>query len=159
VFWEDTFIPELQLFLSEYRYYLKTDDGAFVGYDYSEVPALQQDIPTLATAAHQMWQMGMPANQALDTVGLPSAAFEGGDQGYLPAALLPTVDGLDDDVGAPPPAPAPATTQDEGGAVEAEDDDRKVWQLRAASDAERKKKAAGVGLLPKSNGSGGKLTS
>lgn len=41
-FWQDTMVPESLMFQAEYQYYLKADDGAFVAYDYSKVPALQE---------------------------------------------------------------------------------------------------------------------
>jgi hypothetical protein len=36
-----------------------------------------------------MWQMGVPANEALRTVGLPAPAIPTGDTGYLPMAVVP----------------------------------------------------------------------
>ncbi len=93
-FWEDTAVPELQLFEAEFQYFLRTDDGGFVAYDKSKVPALQQNVPDLIKAAFQMWQMGTSANQAFSSVGLKVAEIPGGDVGYIsknvvPVAILP----------------------------------------------------------------------
>lgn len=87
--WEDTLVPELGLYEVDFQYYLKHPDG-WVAFDTSKVPALQKDIPTLVTAAHQMWTMGVPANQAFYTVGLNVEPVPGGDIGYLPMAIIPT---------------------------------------------------------------------
>ncbi len=118
LFWEDTMIPELELFGAEYRYYLQTEDGAFVMYDYSKVPALQKDIPVLVDAAYKMWQMGTPANLAYETVGLSVPDVPQGDVGYVPLGVIP--------VG----VSGGAERSEEGGA-EAEEDERKelVWVL------------------------------
>jgi HK97 family phage portal protein len=118
LFWEDTMIPELELFGAEYRYYLQTDDGAFVKFDYSRVPALQKDIPQLVEAAYRMWSMGTPASIAYETVGMAVKDIPGGDTGYVPLGVIPVGSSIE-----------PEHTE-EGGA-EAEDDTRKglVWVL------------------------------
>jgi HK97 family phage portal protein len=113
-YWEDTAIPEQTLFQVEYQYYLQTDDGGFVRYDRSGVPALQQDVPALADAAHKMWTMGVPAQQAFNTVGLQVGEVPGGDVAWLPMTLMPA--------GSLPTE----ETQDTTGAMEAEEDVRKV---------------------------------
>lgn len=124
-FWEDTMKPELSLFGAEYRYYLRDEDGAFVAFDYSGVPALQKDVPKLTEAAHRLWQMGVPANQAFETVGLRVEDVPGGDVGYVPLGVIPS--GFS---GEP-------ERSEEGGA-EAEEDERKdlVWLL--PEDGEKK---------------------
>jgi hypothetical protein len=116
MFWEDTMTPELGLFEAEYRYYLRSGDGAFVAFDFSKVPALQKDVPVLAEAAHRMWQMGVPANKAFETVGLPVGDVPGGDVGYVPLGVM--------EVGYS--AEEPRT---EEGAAEAEEDTRKGLRL------------------------------
>jgi phage portal protein BeeE len=118
MFWEDTMTPELGLFKAEYRYYLRSDDGAFVGFDLSRVPALQKDVPVLAEAAHRMWQMGVPANKAFEVVGLPVGDVPGGDVGYVPLGVLP--------VG----SSAPAEEQGEREAPEAEEEAEEGRKLR-----------------------------
>ena len=88
-FWEDTLVPELKLFGDEFRYYLQ-GERSWVDYDFSDVPALQKDVPGLASAAYQMWQMGTPADEAFAAVGLNIAPIPGGDRGYLPFNLIAT---------------------------------------------------------------------
>jgi HK97 family phage portal protein len=112
-YWEDTAIPEQMLFQVEYQYYLQTDDGGFVRYDRSNVPALQQDVPTLTDAAYKMWTMGVPAQQAFNAVGLQVGEIPGGDVAWLPANLMPA-GSLPGEEG-----------QDTVGAAEAEEDVRK----------------------------------
>lgn len=87
--WEDTLVPEQMLIADEARYYLASPDGAFMDFDRAQVPALRRDVVSLAGAAWQMWQMGVPANEALRTVGLPAPAIPTGDTGYLPMAVVP----------------------------------------------------------------------
>ncbi len=112
-YWEDTAIPEQTLFEVEYQYYLQTDDGGYVKYDRSQVPALQQDVPNLADAAHKMWQMGVPAQQAFNTVGLDIGEVPGGNVSWLPMNLIPA---------GSLPFEEEQTTE---GAAEAEEDERK----------------------------------
>jgi len=118
MFWEDTMIPELELFGAEFRYYLKAEDGAFVQHDYSRVPALRKDIPVLVEAAYRMWQMGAPANVAFETVGMIVPDIPQGNTGYVPLGVIP-VGVVEED-----------EHSEEGGA-EAEEDTRKdlVWVL------------------------------
>lgn len=90
-FWEDTLIPENRLFEVDYQFYLR-DDEQFPAFDYSQVPALQQDVPTLTDAAFKMWSMGVPSNQAFRASGLGGLVGDvpGGDVGYISAGLLPS---------------------------------------------------------------------
>ena len=87
--WEDTLVPENALFEDAYGYYLQTDDGGFVRFDYSKVAALKQDVAPMVAAAYQLWQMGTPANMATATVGLDMPDIPGGDIGYLPLSAVP----------------------------------------------------------------------
>lgn len=112
-YWEDTAVPELTLFEKEFQYFLRSEEGGFVAYDYSKVPALLQDKADLIAAAHKMWTMGTPANLSYETVGLKVADIPGGDIAYVPGNVIPV--GIE--------APAEEPTME--GAVEAEDDDRK----------------------------------
>lgn len=82
-FWQDTFLPDLNLFEVEFQNRLTMEDGTYPAYDLSRVPALQRDIPKLAEAAYKLWTMGVPANDAVDAVGLPVENIPGGDQGYI----------------------------------------------------------------------------
>jgi phage portal protein BeeE len=116
MFWEDTMMPELGLFGAEYRYYLRTDDGAFVAHDYGGVPALQRDVLQQVDAAYKMWQMGTPANTAYETVGLSVPDVPQGDMGYVPLGVMPVGSMAQSD-------------HTEEGAAEAEDDTRKTLAL------------------------------
>lgn len=87
--WEDTLLPEIELFGDEDRYFLQTDDGAWVAYDLSRVPALQKDLPKLVDTAFRMWSMGVPANIAFREVGLMLPPLPGGDVSYLPTSVIP----------------------------------------------------------------------
>lgn len=91
-FWIDTMVPETKLFEKEYAHYLKSP-GAQAKFDFSSVAELMKDIPALTEAAYHMWQMGVPANQAFDTVGL-DLRTEGGDVSYLPMEVSPADGGL-----------------------------------------------------------------
>ena len=95
-YWQDTALPELRLFEAEYQYYLQSDDGAFVAFDLSRVPALQKDVPKLTDAAFKMWQMGTPANMANEAAGLDVGDIPGGDIGYIASNLVPSGINLSD---------------------------------------------------------------
>lgn len=97
-FWQNTFIPELALFDSEYEHYLNVD-GVWPRHDISAVPALQKNIPDLVNAAKTMFDMGTPRHIAFQVVGLNVPETEDGDVGYLPLGVRP--------IGEPLPAPAP----------------------------------------------------
>jgi len=57
-FWEDTMTWELALFETEFQYYLRGSDDAFVALDYTDVPGLKQDIVKMAQIANAAWQAG-----------------------------------------------------------------------------------------------------
>jgi len=88
-FWEDTMIYEIGLFEDDFQYYLQSDDGGFVAYDLSDVPALRRDTPALIDAAFKLFQMGETRNTAYEMVGLKATDTAGGDTSYLPLSLLP----------------------------------------------------------------------
>ncbi len=95
LFWEDTFWPDLLIFEHEYQYYLVSDDGAFVMFDLSRVPALRKDIPKLTRAALDLWNAGVPIEIACKTVGLPMMAFPGSLVSYIsgqPVGQAPAAD-------------------------------------------------------------------
>jgi HK97 family phage portal protein len=123
-YWEDTAVPELQLFESEWQYYLQSDDGGFVAYDFSRVPALQKDIPGLIDSAFKLWQMGRPANVALTDVGLQLPEVAGGNIGYISGNVVPA--GFD--------SSSEETTSE--GAIEAEEDERKRLKHREGIQAD-----------------------
>lgn len=87
-FWEDTMLPETRLFEKEYQYYLQ-DDGAFVMFDLSEVPALRKDVPALVDAWSKLVDRGVPKNLAADMVGLSVDGIPDGDTAYLIPGLMP----------------------------------------------------------------------
>jgi len=90
MFWEDTMRSEMRLMESDDQYYLTyPDDGAFPMHDLSEVPALQKNIPELVNAAHKMWSMGTPRDDAYRTVGLNVPSTADGGVGYVPGSMLP----------------------------------------------------------------------
>lgn len=131
-FWQDTMVPESTLFEVDYQYFLN-DDDVFVGFDYSQVPALRANIPALAIAAKDLWAIGVPANAALDAVGLSQAVGEvpGGDVGYVSAGVFPSGSSAE-------PAETQPTTE---GAATAEDEQRscpdcggQVKSLRLSDD-------------------------
>lgn len=92
IFWEDTMLPELELWQAQLAYHLNWRN-AFVKFDKSNVPALKKDVATLVTAAYQMWQMGAPADVAYETVGLDVSPYPGSDRGYLPFSVSPVSNG------------------------------------------------------------------
>ena len=121
-FWEDIMMAESGWFEDEYSYYLQ-DGNIFVAYDYSKVPALQKNVPQLIDAAHVLWTMGVPANQATEQVGLALGDIPGGDVAYVPMGMIPSGMSVE-----------PETTEE--GAPEAEDDTRKMLPLPAAKKKE-----------------------
>ncbi len=140
VFWEDTFKPELGLFEDEYRYYLVGEDGAWVGYDYAGVPALQQDRAALADAAYKIWQMGTPANQAFASVGLAIEDVPGGDTAYVSVSMVAS--------GSSRPAETVREgAQGDAGQVEAEEDEREEGKAALAFWEERARRARGNGKI------------
>ena len=87
--WEDTLVPELMLFEADYRYYLQSDDGGFVAFDLSKVPALRKDVPNLVTAWGALVDRGVPKNTASAAVGLDLPGLPDGDVVYMPLNMVP----------------------------------------------------------------------
>lgn len=115
-FWQDVLVPELRMFEEDDQRLLQGDDGAFVLYDLSVVPALQADTKALVESAERLVKMGVPVNIALPAVGLTIKDVPGGDVGYIPNTWKPLV-GAD----APPATveavatePVNVTEEDEG---------------------------------------------
>ncbi len=81
-FWEDTMLYVLSLFDNEYEHYLG-GEGIVIQRDYSRVPALQRNLPELVQAAKTMWDMGVPADVAFRSMGVPVEATPGSDIGYV----------------------------------------------------------------------------
>lgn len=124
-FWQDTFKPELGMFELEYRYYLQGDNGEFVAFDYSEIPALQQDIIPAVGAWAQMVDRGVPKNVAAGVLKIPLPALPDDDVGYM-NPMLQSVGGK-----APLPntsttgteAPEPDNTEEDAAEAEEQEDE------------------------------------
>lgn len=70
-FWEDTMIPENALFEADYGYALD-GDGAFVRYDYQDVPAFWEQRQAQVQAVAEAFKAGaVTRNQYLRALGLP----------------------------------------------------------------------------------------
>jgi HK97 family phage portal protein len=110
--WEDTLVPESRLFEDDYQYYLQSDDGGFVAFDYSDVPALRRDTPAMVAAWVQLVTTGVPKNIASEIVGLEMGDLPDGDVVYMPLNLIPMGSGK------------PALPESNVGAAEAEEDTR-----------------------------------
>jgi len=89
MFWQDTMIPELNLFGGEYLYYLQGDGGEFVAFDFSEVPALkmskQERLNAMATAFEKN---AATKNEYRALLGLDPV--DDGDEFKQPLQLEPT---------------------------------------------------------------------
>jgi HK97 family phage portal protein len=109
-FWEDTFIPELALYEASLDYYLAQGDDITIRFDTSQVPALRQDVLKQIEGAKFLWSMGVPANTAVQTVGLAIEDIPGGEIGYLPLNLVP--------VGTPRTPPTPVAPPTAPAAIE-----------------------------------------
>jgi len=86
---QDTMIPELHWFETEYRYYLHGKGDEFVAFDLATVPALKPDMVALSEASHKLWSMGVPAEQAFTAVGLKVGEVPDGETAYLPMGVTP----------------------------------------------------------------------
>lgn len=118
-FWEDTMVPEMGLFETEYQSKLPVIAGSFVMFDFSNVPALRKDTPALMTSAINAWDRGMPWTVAAATVGIELAdRFPGDDVGFLPFNSVPVTALLG--TGQRPAVPARTTQAEEAEPTEAE---------------------------------------
>ena len=118
MFWQDTMIAEMKDFEDEYQYYLQSDDGGWVAFDFSKVYALQKNIPELVEAWTKLFERGVPATDAAHTVGLSLPELEHGDIPYMKFGLLP--------MGTQPGRPQRLLDNDIPEAVEDDDDDEKA---------------------------------
>jgi HK97 family phage portal protein len=87
-FWQDTAIHEMRLFEDDFQYHLSSG-GAWVAFDYSDVPAFQNDLPPIVDAWVKLVNLGVPKAQAAEVVGLPLGELEDGDVAYMPLGLVP----------------------------------------------------------------------
>ncbi len=88
-FWEDTMLAEMGLFESSFKYYMQSDNGGFVAYDYSQVPALRKDTPMLVTAWSQLFDRGVPRAEAAITTGLTLPDLPDNHVSYMPMTMIP----------------------------------------------------------------------
>jgi hypothetical protein len=137
-FWQDTLVPELQLFEDEYRYYLQTDTGGFVKFDLSRVPALQEDIPNQVNAWAVLVDRGIPAEQAALTVGLslahlPETTTEIEMEPDTEPETTPEAEPDDVDMVGAPEAEAAAAADDETKSVDwSAEDKQTIWARKDA---------------------------
>lgn len=87
-FWNDTMLHEAKLFEDDWQYYL-SGDGKFVAYDFSDVPAFQQDVPAAVQSWRGLVEYGIPKNMAADITGLSIGDLPDGDVSYMPLSLVP----------------------------------------------------------------------
>lgn len=88
-FWEDTMLPEMWLHEDDYKYYMQSDDGGWVAFDFSDVPALRKDVALLVTAWSVLVDRGVPKNVASEVVGLDLPKLPDGEVIYMPLNLVP----------------------------------------------------------------------
>ena len=94
-FWEDTMLLDLRMFAEAYsQKVLHDDSGRNIAHDISQIPAFRINIGERSTAAKTLYDMGMPAQQAISQVGIEAQEFEGGDipfggQKLFAAAMRP----------------------------------------------------------------------
>ena len=87
-FWQDTAIHEMRLFEDDFQYYLSSGNE-WVAFDFSDVPAFQNDLPPIVDAWTKLVNLGVPKAQAAEVVGLPLGDLEDGDVAYMPLTLVP----------------------------------------------------------------------
>lgn len=112
-FWQDTFLPELELFEAEYKWWLHTDDGAFVQFDLKNVVALQTAAIERIDSAIALSARGVPLNEALNLVGV-KADLTGGDVIYTPAKSAVAGEGEDEEIDGVSDSDTPEEDIDEG---------------------------------------------
>lgn len=112
--WEDTLIPERQMIVDAFNAKLAGDDK-FLADDYSKVPALQQNKQELINSANVLFNMGVPRDQAIATVGLKMEETPNGSVSYMPMALIPSgAEAVESNAGQPrQDEDAPAEAQSE----------------------------------------------
>jgi len=134
-FWSDTMLHEAMLFEDDYAYYLQ-DGDAWVAFDFSDVPAFQDDVAGQVAAWKELVMLGVPKTQAAAVVGLDLGDLEDGDVAYMPTTLVPIAEAAANREAAlamlnKPPAeetpaekPTPKAGQGDGAPLDAEDDTR-----------------------------------
>lgn len=91
IFWQDTIKPYLEDLKNCFNSGLAYEFGNNIelDYDLSVIEAVQENFNEKIENARALWSMGVPFNLINDRLQLGFDAVEGGDVGYLPAALLP----------------------------------------------------------------------
>lgn len=154
-FWQDTMLHEAKLFEDDYQYYLK-DGNKFVAFDFSDVPAFQQDIPTIVQAWRGLVEYGIPKNMAAEITGLAIGDLPDGDVSYMPLSLVPIEDAqAQRTANAEAQAQARHPDQSEQQGENAEEDERPEEDETPEKSISIKKKSVGQ---PRKNGRYGKST-
>lgn len=89
MFWDDTMIPEMQMFENDYRFYLVYEDGARIRFAYDTVPALQTRLTQKVIDWRNLVEYGITKNEAARVVNLPVEDMPDGDVIYLNVGLIP----------------------------------------------------------------------
>jgi HK97 family phage portal protein len=91
IFWQDTLIPYLEDIKNCFNLSLTPEFGNDIelGYDTSNVDALQENMTEKINNAKSLWSMGIPFNNVNQRLELGFDDIEGGEIGYLPTSLLP----------------------------------------------------------------------
>lgn len=119
-FWEDTFVPELTLFLDDYQYYLQSDDGGFVLLDYSRVPALRKQRNETSETVGKAFERGAATrNEYRSVIGLDATGD--GDVYYISVGQIPIAAG-----DGKPKLPAPADESEPEAESDEREDDKKL---------------------------------
>lgn len=131
MFWQDTMLHECKLFEDDYQYYLSEGD-AFPAFDFSDVPAFQQDVPNMVQAWRGLVEYGIPKTKAANIVGLQLGDLIDGDVAYMPLSLVPIGEAsatreAQTEAQTPPTTEEPAGTPPEEGAPDnATEDERAI---------------------------------
>ncbi len=95
-FWEDTVIPLLDNFAAGFNRVLAPAFGKpgelRVCYDLSGVRVLREDFGAKVTQLKDMVMSGVPLNAALKRLEMDIEDVEGGDDGFIPATMVPLKD-------------------------------------------------------------------
>ncbi len=94
--WNDCLIPEAVEIAEEITEQLLPLFGGEVDvaeFDFSGIPALQEDRGEIVDQMYKLWQMGVPLNRLLEefqpSLLPPGGGYPWGDVGYAPMTLLP----------------------------------------------------------------------
>jgi phage portal protein BeeE len=133
-FWEDTMVPETELFQVDYQFFLANPDlGWFVGFDFSHVPAFQGIRQENQDRFERGWELGAVSRNEYRRALNLSPTEDGDVYRTQPTTIFVPVDSA----GA---MQIPATTTEDTtseGSLESDTDDRKA--LAAFSQALKKK--------------------